>query len=101
MRIRVLPHFKSSDIILGLLASKQLNVVIHPSLNIFTMGDLTTNCNRKSRRISCMIVEYDTMDQIIVKQARNKKNPSDVFLISLHFAEDLASVKSDFRDQFD
>ena len=40
------------------------------------------------------------MDQIIVKQAWNKKEPSDVFHISLHFAEDLTSVKIDFGDQF-
>ena len=101
LQFRALPHFKSSDIILGLPALKQLNVVIHPSSNTFTMGDFTINCNCESRRISCMIVDFDKIDQIIVKQARNKKNPSDVFLISLHFAEDLASVKSDFGDQFD
>ncbi len=59
LQFRVLPHFKSSDIILGLPALKQLNVVIHPSLNIFTMGDLTINCNREPRRISCMIVDSD------------------------------------------
>ncbi len=48
-----------------------------------------------------MIVDSDKMDQIIVKQARNKKNPSDVLLISFHFAnKDLASNKSDFGDQF-
>jgi hypothetical protein len=41
------------------------------------------------------------MNQIIVKQARNKKDPVDVFLISLHFAEELATVKSDFGEQFD
>jgi hypothetical protein len=101
LQLRVLPHFKSSDIILGLLALKQLNVVIHPSLSIYTMGDFSINFNRESRRISCMIVDYDKMDQIIVKQAGNKKNPSDVFLIYLYFAEDLASVKSYFGDQFD
>jgi hypothetical protein len=48
-----------------------------------------------------MIVDSDKMDQIIVKQARNKKNPRDLIFISLHFVEDLASVKSDFGDQFD
>ena len=32
--------------------------------------------------------------------ARNKKDPVDVFLISLHFAEELATVKSDFGEQF-
>ena len=41
-----------------------------------------------------MIVDSDKMDQIIVKQAKNKKDPSDVFLISRHFAEDFASVKN-------
>jgi hypothetical protein len=95
----VLPHFKSSDIILGLPVLKQLNVVIHPSLSTFTMGDFTINFKRETRRISCMTVESDKMDQIIVKQSRNKKDPSVVFLIFLHFAEDLASVKIDIRDQ--
>jgi hypothetical protein len=40
------------------------------------------------------------MNQIIVKQARNKKYPVDVFLISLHFAEELVTIKSDFGEQF-
>ena len=39
------------------------------------------------------------MNQIIVKHARNKKDSVDVLLISLHFAEELAIVKSDFGDQ--
>jgi hypothetical protein len=39
LQFSALPHFKSSVIILGLLALKQLGVVIHPSLNTFTMGD--------------------------------------------------------------
>jgi hypothetical protein len=101
LQFRVLPHLKISDIILRLPALKQINVIIHPSLNIFAMGDFTINHNLESRRISCMIVASNKMDQIIVKHAKNKKNPSDVFLISLHFVEDLASVKSDFEDQFD
>ena len=76
-------------------------MVIHPSLNTFNTGDFTINCKRKSRRISCMIVESDKIDNIIVKQARNKKNSSDVFPISLHFVDDLTSVINDFREQFD
>jgi hypothetical protein len=101
LQFRVFPHFKSSGIILGLPTLKQLNVVIQPTLNTFTIGDLTINCNSESRRIFCMIVDSDKMEQVIVKHAQNKKNPSDVFLISLHFVEDLASVKSDFGEQFD
>ena len=48
-----------------------------------------------------MIVDSDRMDQIIVKKARIKKNLIYVFLISLHFVENLASVKSDFGEHFD
>ena len=29
------------------------------------------------------------------------KNPNDAFLISLHFAKDLTTIKSDFGDIFD
>ena len=39
LKFRVLPHFKGSDIILGLPALKKLEVAIHPNLNSFTMGD--------------------------------------------------------------
>ena len=59
------------------------------------MGNNTINCNRESRRNSCMIVDSDKVDKINVKQAQNKKNPCDVFLISLHFSEDVATIKSD------
>jgi hypothetical protein len=100
-QFRVLPHFKSSDIILGLPALKRLGVVIHPILNTFNIGDFTINCNRESRRISCIIVDSYKRDKIIVKEVRNKKNPGGVFLISFFFAEDLASVKSYFGEQFD
>ena len=41
------------------------------------------------------------MYQIIVKQARNKKDPVDAFLISLNFAGELATIKSYFGEQFD
>ena len=94
LQFRVFSHFKKSDIILGFLALKQLGDVIHPSVNTFSMGNFTINYNRESRRISCMIVDFDKSDQIIVEQARNKENPSDVFLISLHFAEYLGQYSS-------
>ncbi len=37
----------------------------------------------------------------MVKQSRNKKNPVDVFMISLQFKEDLDMIKSDFGAEFD
>ena len=65
------------------------------------MGDYTVQYNRESRNISCLIVDIDKMNQRIVKKARNKKDPVDVFLISLHSDEEFAIVKSDFGEQFD
>jgi hypothetical protein len=53
LQFRVLPHFKGSDIILGLPTLKKLEVAIHPNLNSFTMGDYTIQFNRESRKISC------------------------------------------------
>ena len=41
------------------------------------------------------------MDEIIIKQSWNKKNPADVFFISLQFKEDLETIKSDFGEQID
>ena len=41
------------------------------------------------------------MNKIIAKQARNKTDNADVFLISLPFVEELATIKCDFGDQFE
>ena len=41
------------------------------------------------------------MNQIIAKHARSKKDPVDVCLISLHSAEELATVEIDFGEQLD
>ncbi len=101
LQFGVLPHFKGSDIILGLPTLKKLNDVVHPSLNSFTLVDPTIQCDCESRRISCLIVDTDKMNQIIAKRARNKKDPMDVLLISLHFVEELATLKSDFGEKFD
>ena len=62
IQFRVLPHFKSSDIILGLPALKQLNVVIHPSLTTFIMGNFTIKSNRETRRLFFMIVDSDKIE---------------------------------------
>ena len=59
LQFRVLPRFKSSDIILGLPTLKQLGMIIHHSLNAFTMGNFTISCNRESHRISCVILDSD------------------------------------------
>jgi hypothetical protein len=48
-----------------------------------------------------MTVDSDKMNQIIIKQSRNKKKPSELFLISLQLKEELDTVKSDFGEIFD
>jgi hypothetical protein len=70
LQFRVLPHFKGPDILLGLSSLKKLKVAIYSNLNSFTMGDYIVQCNRESRRISCLIIDTDKMNQIITKQAR-------------------------------
>ena len=41
------------------------------------------------------------MNQITAKHARKKKDLEDVFIISLHFDEELATVKTVLRERFD
>jgi hypothetical protein len=98
LQLRVLPYFKSSNIILGLPTLKKLDVVIHHSMIFFNKGGFKIKCNRESRRISCMRVDTYKMNYIIMKQARKKKNSTDAFHVFLHFAEKLAILKSDFGE---
>ena len=86
---------------MGLPALRDLDVTIHPSSNEFTVESPTVACHREPRRTSCLSVDTAKMDKILIKQSRNKKNPADVFLISLQFKEDLEMNKSDFGEQFD
>jgi ssRNA-specific RNase YbeY (16S rRNA maturation enzyme) len=78
-----------------------MDVTIHPSSNEFIVKNATVACHREPRRVSCLLVDKSKMDKILIKQSRNKKNPADVFLISLQFKEDLEKIKSDFGEQFD
>ena len=94
LKLSFLPSFQSSYILLGFPALKRLEVVIHRDINSFTMRDFTIQCNRESRRISFMLFDAHKMNQIIVTQARNKKNHKDVYLIFLHCIEELAAVNS-------
>ena len=73
IEFRVLPHYKGSEFIIGLPAMKLMNMVIQPSLNSFTFGMNTVNYKAEPRRFSCMIVDSDKTNQIIIMQSRNKK----------------------------
>jgi hypothetical protein len=78
LQFRVLPHFKSSDFILGLPALRDLDAIIHPSANEFTIANLDKSgqrasvpCHTEPRRIGCMIVDTNKMEKILIKQSRN------------------------------
>ena len=47
------------------------------------------------------MVDSSKMQKIIVKVARNKHTESELFLMSLHFSEELESIKTDFGPELD
>jgi hypothetical protein len=55
LQFRVLPNFKSSDIILRLTALRELNVTIHPISNEFTLKNATVTCHREPILINCLL----------------------------------------------
>ena len=48
-----------------------------------------------------MLVDAPKMLKILAKAARNKRTASELFLVSLHFTEELESIKTDFGSEFD
>ena len=83
----VLPHLKSVDFTFGLPAMKALNMSIHPSKDMVLLGDTPFQCESHPRRVSCMLVDAPKMHKILSKAVRNKHTESELFLVSLHFAE--------------
>jgi hypothetical protein len=41
------------------------------------------------------------MQKILTKAARNKHNECELFLVSLHFHEELQTIKTDFGSELD
>ena len=46
-----------------------------------------------------MLVEYSKMQKISTKAARNKHNECELFLVSLLFAKELQTIKTDFGSE--
>jgi len=46
-------------------------------------------------RVSFLLDDSSKMQKILAKAARNKHAESELFLVSLHFAEELESIKTD------
>jgi hypothetical protein len=97
----VLPRLKCVDFIFGLPAMKELNMSIQPSKDMVLVGDLPFVCESQPRRVLCLLVDSSKMHKILAKAARSKHRESELFLVSLHFVEELESVKIDFGPELD
>ena len=73
---------------------KALNMYIQPSNNSMLIGDTPFACESQPRRVSCLLVDSSKIQKILAKVARNKYTESELFLVSLHFSEELESIKN-------
>jgi hypothetical protein len=89
------------DFIFGLPAMKELDMSIHPSKDMVLIGDIPFLCESQSRRLSCLLVDSSKMHKILAKVGRSKHTESELFLVSLHFPEELESIKTYFVPELD
>ena len=74
---------------------------IQPSKDMVLIGDIPFLCESQPRRFSCLLVDSSKMHKILAKVARSKHTESELFLVSLHFSEQLESIKTDFGPELD
>jgi hypothetical protein len=101
LKLTVLPHLKRVNFIFSLPTMKELNISIQPSNNLVLIGDIPFSCESHPRRVSCLLVDSYKMQKILAKAARNKHTKSELFLVSLHFFEELESIKTVFGPELD
>jgi hypothetical protein len=89
------------DFIFGIPTMKKLNMFIKPSNDLVLIGDMPFACESQPRWVSCLLVDSSKMQKILAKAVRNKHTESELFLVSLHFSEELESIKTDFGPEFD
>ena len=97
----VLPHLKCVDCIFGLPDLKDLQMSSQPSNNLFMINDRSSPCESQPRRVSCLLVDSSKMQKILTRAVRNKHKECELFLVSLHFAEELQIIKPDFSSVLD
>jgi len=97
----VLPHLKCVDFVVDLPALKDLQMSIQPSNNLVMINDRSFPCESQPRRVSRLLVDSSKMQKILTKAVRNKHNDCELFLVSLHFDEELQTIKTDFGSELD
>ena len=101
IQFRVLPHLKCADVILGLPALKDMDMTINVKKKTVNLGGVEVPCTQEDRRVTCFLLDGDKLAKLVAKANRSKKQTSDFFAISLQLAEQIASVKTDFGEDFD
>jgi len=74
---------------------------IQPSKNMVLNGDISFICESQPRWVSCLLVDLSKMHEILANATRDKHRKSKFFLVSLHFAEELESIKIGFGPELD
>ena len=65
------------------------------------ISDQPFPCESQPRWVSCLLAESSKMQKILAKAARNKSTKTELFIVSLDFAEELESTKADFGPKLD
>ena len=89
------------DVILGLPAQKELDMIIRPKAKTISLNGAEIPCTTEDRRVSCFLLDGDKMEKVMNKASKSKKQTSDFFVVSLQVAEQIASVDTDFGSEYD
>jgi hypothetical protein len=92
----VLPHLKYVGFIFDLSSMKELIMSIQPSKDLVLIGDISFSCESQPRLVLCLLVDLSEMQNFVAKAARNKHTESELFLVYIHFAKELESIKTEF-----
>ena len=65
------------------------------------IGDISFICESQPRRFSCFMVDSSKMHKVLRKAARDKHIESELLLVSLHFTEELESIKTEYGPELD
>jgi len=68
LQFRVLPRFKSADVILGLSALRELNVAIQPSSKKLNVRNNAVTCHREPRRKCRLLADSCKMGEMRIKK---------------------------------
>ena len=74
---------------------------IQPSKDMVLIVDILFLCESQPRRVSCFLVDSSKMHKILAKAARSKQTKSELFLVSIHFVEELESIKTYFGPELE